>query len=82
MKILKTLNDSCLKGKKLAITFGNFDGVHLGHQDLIKTTLKESKDLNLDLIVVTFVPHPFLILSPKNNFLKLLSIPMMSKPLS
>jgi len=44
-------NRSCL-------TIGNFDGVHLGHQAVIKRILKDAKPHNDPVIVVTFFPNP------------------------
>ena len=43
---------------------GNFDGLHLGHQDLIKKTLLECQKQGLDLVVLSFNPHPICILKP------------------
>ena len=37
---------------------GNFDGVHLGHQKIIKEAEKISKELAARLAVLTFEPHP------------------------
>lgn len=44
--------------EKLCCAIGNFDGVHLGHQQLIN----KSKEFNLKSAVLTFSPHPFTIL--------------------
>lgn len=41
-----------------AVTIGNFDGVHLGHQEVLKTLLAKSKILNLPSVVVIFEPFP------------------------
>lgn len=41
------------------ITIGNFDGVHLGHQQLIAQTVQKAKSLGVPSIVVTFEPHAF-----------------------
>lgn len=41
-----------------AATIGNFDGVHLGHQSLIKTLNKKAKELKIPSLVITFEPHP------------------------
>lgn len=41
------------------LTMGNFDGVHLGHQQLIKRTIDQAKRINAPSIVMTFEPHPF-----------------------
>jgi riboflavin kinase/FMN adenylyltransferase len=54
----------------IGLTIGNFDGVHLGHQELLKKIKVECKQLGLIFVVVTFVPHPQKILHPdKENFL-------------
>jgi riboflavin kinase/FMN adenylyltransferase len=41
-----------------AVAIGNFDGVHLGHQALIRTAVEIAKREGLDSTVVTFEPHP------------------------
>jgi riboflavin kinase/FMN adenylyltransferase len=42
----------------IGLTIGNFDGVHIGHQALIKKLIAESKKRNLTPSVMTFEPHP------------------------
>ena len=42
----------------IGLTIGNFDGVHIGHQALIKKLITESKKRNLTPSVMTFEPHP------------------------
>jgi len=42
----------------LALTIGNFDGVHLGHQEIILQTKKIAKEKNLASAILTFEPHP------------------------
>lgn len=44
--------------KKCAVTIGNFDGVHRGHQLLVSTTLDFCARRSLDSVAVTFTPHP------------------------
>lgn len=41
------------------ITLGNFDGVHLGHQQLVKHVIAKAKRLGVPSLVVTFEPHGF-----------------------
>jgi len=41
-----------------AVTIGNFDGFHLGHQQIIKTTLDIASEFSLGKILVTFDPNP------------------------
>ena len=40
------------------VTIGNFDGVHIGHQDLIRELVDTSQSRGLDSVVLTFDPHP------------------------
>ena len=46
------------KHKNSIILIGNFDGVHLGHQHLIKKIIKNAKLNQLRSAMLTFVPHP------------------------
>ena len=50
--------------KGVAVALGFFDGVHVAHQDLIQTTIKEAKKRNLASGIVTFYPKPSFVLSP------------------
>jgi riboflavin kinase/FMN adenylyltransferase len=47
------------------ITLGNFDGLHLGHQELIKKIIRRAKETGGLSMVVTFRPHPLKILAPE-----------------
>jgi len=47
------------------ITLGNFDGLHLGHQELIKLIIQRAKETASLSMVVTFRPHPLKILAPE-----------------
>lgn len=49
------------------VTLGNFDGLHVGHRELIKTLLLESHQRNIPSVVYTFNPHPVEILSPQSS---------------
>jgi riboflavin kinase / FMN adenylyltransferase len=40
------------------ITIGSFDGVHIGHQQIIKTLVEGAKKDQADSVVITFFPHP------------------------
>ena len=50
--------------KQTILTIGTFDGVHLGHQRILKKLLKESFNNDLQSTVLTFFPHPRTILNP------------------
>lgn len=46
-------------------TIGNFDGVHLGHQELLRRTVLRAKELGLPSVAITFEPHPSSVLSAR-----------------
>lgn len=50
--------------EQIGITIGNFDGVHVGHQKLLSEVYEECRDLNLKFTLLTFIPHPKIILVP------------------
>ncbi|HEX7676143.1 MAG TPA: bifunctional riboflavin kinase/FAD synthetase [Bdellovibrio sp.] len=47
------------------VTIGNFDGVHLGHQQLIQNVTREAQYFGVPSIVYTFHPHPMKVLHPE-----------------
>ncbi len=51
-------------GRPAAVTIGKFDGVHRGHQHLVKRLLEEARKRDLASIVVTMHPHPATVLRP------------------
>ena len=58
--------------KPLALSLGMFDGVHLGHQTIIRELQKIAENKDLESSVLTFWPHPRLVFNPDEN-LKLLN---------
>lgn len=51
-------------GKRTAVTIGNFDGVHLGHQKILHAVLEQARQPGLMSAVLTFYPHPARVLRP------------------
>ena len=56
------------------ITVGNFDGVHLGHQEIVRCLIESVSPLGLPSIAVTFDPHPAALLCPNQPKLSLTTI--------
>ena len=53
--------------KKSVLTVGSYDGIHLGHRELLSALVQNSKDIGIPSIVVTFDPHPREILKESLN---------------
>lgn len=58
--------------KKSIVTIGTFDGVHVGHKKILKKVVAQSNKTNCDSIVLTFFPHPRMVLQ-QNSDIKLLN---------
>lgn len=56
------------------LTIGAFDGVHLGHQHLIGSTVQRARECGCQSAVLTFDPHPDLVVRPQQERLYLTSI--------
>ncbi|MBL7887753.1 MAG: bifunctional riboflavin kinase/FAD synthetase [Flavobacterium sp.] len=54
------------------VTIGTFDGLHLGHQKIISKVVQTAKAENLESIVLSFFPHPRMVLQ-QDNSIKLLN---------
>jgi riboflavin kinase/FMN adenylyltransferase len=48
----------------LVVTIGSFDGIHLGHRQIMKKTIKEAEKLDCDSGLLTFTPHPLQVVAP------------------
>ena len=57
----------------VVVTTGTFDGVHRGHRYLLNELRAEANRLGAKSVVVTFEPHPRLVLNPDNTSLQLLN---------
>ena len=67
MKIIRYSKNIMLPKKKRYIALGVFDGVHLGHQKLIKLTVDKARKNDGISIIATFDPHPDIIINPESN---------------
>jgi len=58
--------------KNPVVTIGTFDGVHLGHQKILQQVRLEAEKIEGESVLLTFYPHPRLVLFPNNHNLQLL----------
>lgn len=56
------------KGKEIVLTFGNFDGVHLGHSHVISVVKNLSIEKGIPSAILTFEPHSATVLFNRKNF--------------
>lgn len=55
------------------VTIGTFDGVHFGHQKILNTLTECAKKTNGETVLLTFFPHPRMILHPEDESLRLIN---------
>ena len=48
--------------KPAILTIGTFDGIHIGHQKIIRNLVKKAKKEDLCAVVLTFFPHPRMVI--------------------
>ena len=66
MKIIRGIENLNNEFTQCVVTLGNFDGVHLGHQQLINHLIEQGKKLNLPTVVMLFEPQPLEFFSKQN----------------
>lgn len=58
--------------RRTVVTIGTFDGVHIGHRAILHRLVQTAKKEDLDAAVLTFFPHPRMVLQ-QNSYLKLIN---------
>ena len=71
MKVYNSIN-SFDSVKKTIVTIGTFDGVHIGHKIILEKIVSNAKGLDCESVVLTFFPHPRMVLH-ENSDIKLLN---------
>ena len=72
MKIYHSIDDFS-KLDKAVVTSGTFDGVHIGHQKILERLKEIAEKHHGESVVITFWPHPRLVLYPEENSLQVLN---------
>jgi len=72
MQVYRDINEIAFK-KKSHLTIGTFDGIHVGHQKIIKDVVHAAKAKGLRSVLITFYPHPKTILNHPKSPIHLLT---------
>jgi len=65
MQLIRGIHNIQSEHHGCVLTIGNFDGVHLGHKEVIKALVKQAKELNSIAAVMVFEPQPREFFSPQ-----------------
>ena len=63
MRIFEGLTEK-MPIKNAVVTIGTFDGVHIGHQEILKTLIAEAVKCEGESVLLTFYPHPRMVHGP------------------
>src|SRR5581483_11861717 len=64
MKLIHAATELKPDGRKVCLAIGFFDGVHLGHQQIIRQTISDAKQHGAIALVLTFDRHPNAVVAP------------------
>lgn len=64
MKTYRSLGELPLGGRRRAVAIGTFDGVHLGHREIIGSAMRIAQERDIASMAITFHPHPIAVLRP------------------
>ena len=73
MEIIRSINDMNVL-KSSVVTVGNYDGIHLGHQDVLKHIISVGKKEQIPSCLITFDPNPAYVLSDNSKPMNLQDI--------
>jgi riboflavin kinase/FMN adenylyltransferase len=79
MKIIRNFTDLPLEDKGAVVALGNFDGVHLGHREVIRRAANQAKRLGVPLGVIVFEPHPREFFNPDGAPFRLSLLPVKAR---
>ena len=67
MRIIRQSKDLQARGRKVCVAIGVFDGVHLGHQQVIRQTTTDAEQQEALAVVITFDRHPNAVVAPERT---------------
>jgi riboflavin kinase/FMN adenylyltransferase len=66
MNVVQTAREAAVPGRNACLAIGFFDGVHLGHQQIIRQAEGDAQQHDATCTVVTFDPHPASVVAPES----------------
>ena len=75
MKVISGAGKIKRKFRNAVLAIGVFDGLHRGHQMLIRKAIARAKAIHGDVLVMTFMPHPLMVLHPEIHLSYIISLP-------
>ena len=64
MKVIRAASELGAAGRKVCLAIGVFDGVHLGHQQIIRQTIADTRQRDAIALILTFDRHPNAVVAP------------------
>lgn len=71
MRIIRDLTPDVQFNQPI-VTLGTYDGVHLGHQTIIREMVAEAREKGKESVLLTFDPHPRMVLYPESHSVRLI----------
>lgn len=65
MRVVRHLRPGSRPFRSPVVALGNFDGLHLGHQTIVRRSLERAAATRVDAVAFTFWPHPVAVLAPE-----------------
>jgi riboflavin kinase/FMN adenylyltransferase len=65
MEIFHSISELGEPEKGCVVTIGNFDGLHIGHQEILSVAKRIAVEKNTELLLMSFDPHPVTVLNPQ-----------------
>ncbi len=73
MKLFSSIDDFS-SDRKTVLTLGTFDGVHIGHKKIVDRLIQSALDENCESVILTFFPHPRMVLQSESEIVLLNTI--------
>ena len=75
MRVIPTAAELNARGRKVCVAIGMFDGVHLGHQQVVRQTIEDARQHESIAVAITFDCHPNSVVAPERNPPLIYSLP-------